>query len=149
MPVMTRPASARSGQAYPAKRARLLVPVAALAGAVLSIGAASTAQPPGEMRCGWFINPSPANVWLVDRHDGWIVGTQGGHQASGDWPKFAEAEWVRFGAANYGYGCACLRVQADAKTKRVHRIFAASARPLAVCRGDPAIKGKEPGALEK
>ena len=92
-----------------------------------------------EMRCGWFSNPTPANASLYDRDDEWIISVQGGHQAEGDWPEFAPKEWVETNV-HYGYGCACLRVQTDHSNKRVIKIESARARPLSVCRRDPALR---------
>jgi hypothetical protein len=117
-----------------------------LAGAV-EIGAAS--EPPAGattplLRCGWFDNPSPSNVWLYDRDGQWTIGIQGGHQAKGNWPTFKPADWIRAGSGSYGYGCACMRLQANAETRDVMLIVSATARPIAACRNDPALKGTEP-----
>ncbi len=79
-----------------------------------------------QLRCGWWENPTPSNAWLNDRDGSWTVGSQGGHQAEGDWPSFSDAQWVRTNGY-YGYGCACLRVVADARSQKVERIL--SARP--------------------
>lgn len=38
-----------------------------------------------ETRCGWFHNPSPANITLYDRDGEWILGVQGGYQLKDDW----------------------------------------------------------------
>ncbi|HLL99630.1 MAG TPA: DUF4087 domain-containing protein [Pyrinomonadaceae bacterium] len=92
-----------------------------------------------ENRCGWFENPTPANAWLTDRDGEWIIGIQGGHQAEGDYPEFADDQWVKTNV-NYGYGCACLRVKVDYKTQRVLEIASATAKPLSACRQDPALK---------
>ena len=92
-----------------------------------------------EMRCGWFSNPTPANASLFDRDGEWIIGVQGGHQAEGDWPEFAPNQWVETNG-HYGYGCACLRVQANRSTRRVIVIESAQARALSVCRRDPALR---------
>jgi hypothetical protein len=120
-------------------RVAVLLWVALSGGAsVASTGATSA------LRCGWFDNPSPANVWLHDRDGEWIVGIQGGHQAKGNWPKFNAADWVRAGAGSYGYGCACLQLRANSETREVTQILSATARPLAICRRDAAIKGMEP-----
>lgn len=115
------------------------IALCALAACGAAIGADATA-----LRCGWFENPTPANAWLTDRDGQWIIATQGGHQAQGDWPDFKAADWVRTGAGSYGYGCACMRVEANAKTRQITRIVSAAQRPLAACRTDPAIKHKEP-----
>lgn len=125
-------------------RFRMVIALAIWLAAAASVIAATPAPPPTLLRCGWFINPTPANVWLHDRDGEWIIGVQGAHQARGDWPNFKDQEWVRFGNGSYGYGCACLRVQANNSTREITRIHAATVRPLAACRGDPAIKGTEP-----
>lgn len=95
-----------------------------------------------EKRCGWFVNPTPGNAWLIDRHGEWIIGTQGGHQAEGDWPSFSDAQWVKTNV-HYGYGCACLDVEADAAEKRVLRILRAKAKPLKACRSDKTLPEME------
>ncbi|MDQ3797990.1 MAG: DUF4087 domain-containing protein [Acidobacteriota bacterium] len=92
-----------------------------------------------ENRCGWFENPTPGNVWLTDRDGEWIIGVQGGHQAEGEHPEFADDQWVKTNI-NYGYGCACLKVKVDYKTHRVLEIASATAKPLSACRNDPALK---------
>jgi len=92
-----------------------------------------------ETRCGWFSNPTPANASLYDREAEWIIGVQGGHQAEGDWPEFGPGQWVKTNV-NYGYGCACLRVQANSKIHEVSMIESAQARALSACRKDAALK---------
>jgi hypothetical protein len=97
-----------------------------------------------ETRCGWFVNPTPANAWLVDADREWIIGTQGGEQAEGDWPNFKPSQWVETNV-HYGYGCACMKVETNKADDRITRIFSATAKPLSACRKDKALKGKEPG----
>jgi hypothetical protein len=92
-----------------------------------------------ENRCGWFENPTPGNAWLTDRDGEWIIGVQGGHQAEGEHPEFADDQWIKTNI-NYGYGCACLKVKVDYKTRRVLEIASATAKPLSACRNDPALK---------
>jgi hypothetical protein len=92
-----------------------------------------------ETRCGWFINPTPSNVWFYDRDGEWTIGTQGGHQAEGDWPTFQPKQWVATNGS-YGHGCACLQVRVDKKTHLVLEIKSAHARSLVQCRQDPALK---------
>lgn len=96
-----------------------------------------------ETRCGWFVNPTPANAWLIDADGEWIIGTQGGEQAEGDWPEFSKSQWVKTNI-NYGYGCACMKVEVNKSDERITRIISGTARPLSTCRKDKAIKGKEP-----
>jgi len=95
-----------------------------------------------ETRCGWFFNPTPANVWLYDRDAEWTIGVQGGYQVEDDWdwPTFKRGQWVKTNAGDYGYGCACMQVRVNSQTHEVLKIKSARARPLAVCRQDPALK---------
>ena len=93
-----------------------------------------------QTRCGWYSNPTPGNHWLDDRHGQWIIGTQGGHQAEGDYPPpFKRSQWVRTNG-NYGYGCACIRGTFDADKKEVKVVTRATARSLAACRRDKTLK---------
>lgn len=90
-----------------------------------------------ENRCGWFVNPTPANAWLIDRDGEWIIATQGGEQAEGDWPSpISETQWVSYGNGSYGHGCACMRVVTDRATMHVKRIVSSAGKPLAQCRRD-------------
>lgn len=91
-----------------------------------------------ETRCGWFVNPTPGNAWLNDKDGQWIIGEQGGHQADGDWPDFG-SKWVKTNG-NYGYGCACMRVNVNRQNKEVLSIISSTAKPIAACRKDRALK---------
>ena len=73
--------------------------------------AASPIPPRPEKRCGWLINPTPANWWLGDRQGEWELGVQGGYQAPGkdELPDMSARGWVETNGS-YGYGCACLTV---------------------------------------
>lgn len=93
-------------------------------------------------RCGWFVNPTPANAWLIDAAGEWTVSVQGGHQADGNWPEFSDSRWVETNG-HYGYGCACMKVSTD-RNRRVQRIYSAYSRPLSACRSDRAIRNREP-----
>ncbi len=93
-----------------------------------------------ENRCGWYENPTPGNHWLIDKDGEWIIGTQGGDQAEGDYPpEFSDAQWVKTNI-NYGYGCACLRVIVDKKEMQIKKVVSGTARPLSVCRKDKALR---------
>lgn len=96
---------------------------------------------PLETRCGWFRNPTPANIWLYDRDGEWLIGVQGGYQIKGDWPwpAFKAHEWVKTNG-HYGYGCVCLKLQVDRKSHQVRAIKSAKVRPLAACQQDPGLK---------
>jgi hypothetical protein len=90
----------------------------------------------GERRCGWLVNPTPANWWLTDRDGQWILGTQGADQAAGmdEMPDMSTAGWVETNG-HYGYGCACMTITADADGQ-VSRVADARPRPLRQCRAD-------------
>jgi hypothetical protein len=95
---------------------------------------------PVQTRCGWFHNPSPNNVTLLDRDGEWTIAMQGQYEAKGDWPEFKKSQWVASGNASYGYGCACLRVVADRATHRIASIMSSTVKPLATCRRDRKLK---------
>ncbi len=101
----------------------------------------STAKP--ETRCGWFVNPTPANAWLIDAQGEWIIGTQGGDQADGDWPEFSASRWIKTNG-NYGYGCACMKVETNKANERITRILSGYSKAISACRNDKALKKKEP-----
>ena len=96
---------------------------------------------PFETRCGWFVNPTPANIWLYDKDGEWTIGVQGGYQIEGEraWPSFTARQWVKTNN-NYGYGCACLQLRVEKATGHVLEIKSARARPLSVCRKDRSLK---------
>jgi hypothetical protein len=93
-----------------------------------------------ENRCGWFENPTPANMSLVDKDGEWIISTQGGSEAAGmdNIPDFPDDKWVKTNV-NYGYGCACLSVKVDRKEKRILEIMSGTAKPISVCRNDKTL----------
>jgi glycerophosphoryl diester phosphodiesterase len=108
--------------------------------------AANTSRIHFETRCGWFRNPTPANIWLYDRDGEWTIGVQGGYQLSGDWewPKFKRGQWVITNSGGYGYGCACLQLRVDLERHNVMEIKKAYARPLAECQNDRYLKRSMP-----
>jgi hypothetical protein len=93
-----------------------------------------------ETRCGWVINPTPANWWLNDADGEWTIGVQGGYQASGaDLPDFGK-QWVVTNGSSYGYGCACMNVTTNKKEMKVSTIKSVKVRPLSACRKDKKLK---------
>jgi hypothetical protein len=94
-----------------------------------------------EKRCGWLDNPTPGNMSLYDGDAEWTISEQGGYEAEGDWemPTFKRGQWVETNG-HYGYGCVCMQIRVDAKTHQALEVKSASARPLAACRQDPALK---------
>lgn len=101
---------------------------------------AESAPSPFETRCGWFSNPTPANIWLYDREGEWTIGVQGGYQVEKDWdwPEFKPGQWVETNG-HHGYGCACFQLRVDKETGHVLEIKSSRARPLSVCRKDRAL----------
>jgi hypothetical protein len=117
----------------------LLATVVSISGQPKLLGESAPSQ--FETRCGWFSNPTPANIWLYDRDGEWTIGVQGGYQLENErgWPKFTSRQWVRTNG-NYGYGCACLQLRVNRETHEVLEIKSARARPLSVCRRDRSLK---------
>jgi uncharacterized protein DUF4087 len=117
----------------------------------LSMLLASTADAHGAHRvrtlCGWWDNPTPQNVWLHDRNGEWVISTQGGRGATGDWPDFPDSQWVATNGS-HGYGCACIVAAVDGPSHQVLAIRSATALPLRTCRKDrslPSTSGFDPG----
>lgn len=97
----------------------------------------------GQRRCGWLVNPTPANWWLTDRDGQWILGTQGSDQAPGmdEMPDMSTAGWVETNG-HYGYGCACMTITADGEGQ-VTQVADAEPRPLKQCRADRKLPKPE------
>ena len=90
---------------------------------------------------GWWLNPTPNNVWFRDGRAEFVVSEQGERGADGDWPDFAAKRFVATNGT-YGYGCAALT--AATRGKRIVRIAAATALPLQRCRATAALRKAEP-----
>ena len=101
---------------------------------------AAAPQNHAETRCGWLVNPTPANWWLNDRDGEWTLGIQGGYQAPGmdEMPDMTTRGWAETNG-HYGHGCACMRVTTDARTRRITRILSARPVPLRQCGADPRL----------
>lgn len=106
----------------------------------------STAAMAAERRCGWYVAPTPGNLWLVDRQATWTITSQG--EADGTnavnadkAPEFDPREFVETNVpgAGYGYGCACMTVETDATRQRITRVFAGDILPLRKCRADRSL----------
>lgn len=91
-------------------------------------------------QCGWYANPTPSNHFLFDREGRWVISEQGGFRAQGleDMPEpdHGPAFWVHGNTGAYGYGCYCLKVQADRERMEIHRILSSRQQPLEVCQAD-------------
>ena len=123
---------------------------AALLLLMVPLGAAAPAElpkselPKPELRCGWIVNPTPANWWLTDRDGQWVIGTQGGDQAKGMdlIPDLTVRNWKATNGS-YGYGCGCMKVDVDRKAGHITRIYSVRQKPLAACRTDKALPRPE------
>lgn len=115
---------------------------------VLAIAAIGPAEPgeakpragASEKRCGWIDNPTPANWWLTDAAGQWIISSQGGYQAPGmdNLPDMSTQGWVETNGY-YGYGCGCMQVTTDRKSKRITRIYSATPIPIKRCTADKKL----------
>lgn len=108
--------------------------------AMLPLLLAATIAEAAERRCGWYDNPTPGNHWLTDRDGEWVLSTQGREPPPGmdSMRDMTTAGWV---ATNgyYGYGCACVTLEADRATRRVTCVLAGEPLPLARCRADRSL----------
>lgn len=93
-----------------------------------------------EKRCGWLVNPTPANWWLTDRDGLWLISAQGGDSANGmeNIPDISRGEYVTTNV-HYGYACACLNVTTEQAEMKIVNISSFQQLPLATCREDPAL----------
>jgi len=94
-----------------------------------------------ETRCGWLDNPTPSNLWLIDKDGEWNISKQGGHEALGlDKIKdFSEKQYIRTNGS-YGRGCSCLVVDVDTKNKTISKIYSAKNIDISRCQSDKKIK---------
>ena len=113
-------------------------------GALLVL-AAGTAAEAAETRCGWLQNPTPANWWLDDSEGTWTLMTQGGGlepEGMDQIPDISEGDYVRTNG-NYGYACACMKVETDAGEGRIVAIRSFRQLPISQCANDPALSAPE------
>lgn len=99
-----------------------------------------------ETRCGWYMNPTPGNLWLMDKDATWTITSQGdadGEGAKGidNAPEFDEKQFVETNnpGSGYGYGCACMSVTVDRPEERITEIFSGEIKPLSVCKADKSL----------
>ena len=113
--------------------------------ALLALLAAGTAADAAESRCGWLQNPTPANWWLVDGDGTWTMMTQGGgHEPEGfdRIPDISAGDYVRTNG-NYGYACACMKVETDADEGRILAIHSFRQLSISQCSNDSALPAAE------
>lgn len=97
-----------------------------------------------EKRCGWYINPTPGNIWLKDKDGEWAISVQGGYEADGDGPYIKDSQMVHTNGS-HGYGCSCMDVETKIEDgeKYITKIHNAKALPLASCRKDKTLPKEE------
>lgn len=125
-------------------------PLAALLLLAAVTVAPHSARAETQRRCGWYHNPGPGNVLLVDADDDWWISRQGSAPAEGfedaynpafdDRARYDHAGVLITDGASYGYSCAC----ADGRfgppgSGQVIAIDRLVERPLAACKTDPAL----------
>jgi Protein of unknown function (DUF4087) len=99
---------------------------------------------PAKLRCGWWDNPTPGNVFFTDRDGDWTFAMQAMYEAEGRfWVDYKPAEGAPRGAS-HEHVCVCGRMQLDPDSRLARSVTDLHARPLKACRTDPALKGKEP-----
>ena len=101
------------------------------------------AAPKSQKRCGWLVNPTPANWLLMDADGSWWFSAQGSpaYIPDEDWdnlPKMSERDYVKTNG-DYGYSCACLNVRVDQKNKNIVRIYGGKTLPLKQCLADKKL----------
>ncbi|MCA3810924.1 MAG: DUF4087 domain-containing protein [Burkholderia sp.] len=110
-------------------------------GAALALGTATEVAAAPVKRCGWLENPTPANWWLVDKDGSWTLSTMGNEPVPSldEMPDMSKQGWVVTNAGEHGYGCACLDLEIDPRTRDVTRIVAAKPLPLKRCKADKTL----------
>ena len=117
---------------------KILVSTALILLAAVSANAAET-------RCGWLQNPTPANWWLDDSEGTWTLMTQGaGDEPAGfdRIPDISTGDYVRTNG-NYGYACACMKVETDDGEGRILAIYAFRQLSISQCANDEALSAPE------
>lgn len=99
-----------------------------------------------ETRCGWYMNPTPGNLWLMDKDATWTITSQAqatGPDAKGveNTPDFDDKQFVETNnpGSGYGYGCACMSVTTDAANEQITEVFSGEIKPLSVCKADKSL----------
>lgn len=93
-----------------------------------------------ELRCGWLQNPGPANLWLTDSEGRWDISLQGGYSALGieRIKDFTDDQYVKTNG-NYGYGCACIKVNVNFEERKITQIYSFKMLPLERCQSDKKL----------
>ena len=97
-----------------------------------------------ERRCGWYENPTPGNLMLADKDGVWWITSQmeanGPDAADAEKaPYFNSKQYIATQPNGYGYGCACLTVESDAKEMRITKVISGETVPIAKCKQDESL----------
>lgn len=116
------------------------------AGAVILFALMLTAPATAaENRCGWLMNPTPANWWLTDKDGTWTLMSQGEEprdEVMENLPDFDDAQYVASNG-NYGYGCACLSVDVNKADSRITQVYSGKILKLSRCEADTTLPRPE------
>ncbi len=80
-----------------------------------------------EYRCGWLLNPTPANFYFIDKEGEWGISEQGirsplSDQSWDNMPESNDNEFVRTNV-HYGFSCVCLNVRTNKKNHTILEIY--------------------------
>jgi Protein of unknown function (DUF4087) len=122
--------------------------------ALMTTALLATLPAAAETRCGWYINPGPANVILEDADGQWWLSMQGRPPA----PGFDDAYTTAFDnrlridyrgqpTDRYGYSCACAEGSFDASRGQYDKVLSISSLreiPMQRCEADPNLPPIDP-----
>ena len=94
---------------------------------------------------GWLQNPTPANWWLDDSEGTWALMMQGAGEEPAGFdriPDISAGDYVRTNG-NYGYACACMKVETDAAQGRITVVHSVRQLPISQCENDTALPAAE------
>lgn len=97
-----------------------------------------------ERRCGWLENPSPANLWLIDKDATWFISAQGRFNLDNESVDLVydaiknDQNFVRTNR-NHGFSCACLTVDVNQDAKEIVKVYESTQLNLKRCLEDIAI----------
>lgn len=106
--------------------------------ALLVAALAATPVFAAENRCGWLQNPTPGNWWLDDAEGSWTIMSQGageGPEGMDLIPDISERDYVATNG-NYGYACACMKVETDDADGSITQILSFRQLALSKCEND-------------
>lgn len=120
-----------------------------LALVAVALGAAVPVAAQTETRCGWYHNPTPANVILEDADGKWWISMQGGPPVPGFEDAYTRAfdDRLRIDYSGkvtdrYGYSCACAEGQFDASRGQYENVLSITRLyeiPRARCQADRSL----------